>query len=350
MISHSRITSGVARGLGALLLLLASAACGAAGALGGATATPPSQLVVDRPNASFGSGPFNYTDVSAGLADLPSYKATLVLTFDGTAAGKPQKWTRTYVTLASKDPAAYALTIDKTGDVLDAAPVFMAEVDGVAYERHGEDACTATAILDGATIMNRFGPATFLPGLTGADEAGSEKVNSVDAKHYTFDQHAIGQDGITQSTGEVWVASTGGYVVKYLLTTKGQAEYFGQGNEGTLTEDYELTGVGEPAKIEMPAACPAGKVDAPLLPDAANVSQWPGGLSFDSATSLKDAAAFYQKELPKAGWKVQKQDTAVSKDTAYLRYLRNDEDLIVVIAPQGSGITVSMSLVRVQQK
>ena len=36
------------------------------------------------------------------------------------------------------------------------------------------------------------------------------------------------------------MASTGGQVVKYVVTTKAGAEYFGDGIEGTIAWDYEL--------------------------------------------------------------------------------------------------------------
>ncbi len=45
---------------------------------------------------------------------------------------------------------------------------------------------------------------------------------------------AFGQFCLAQSTGEMWVASDGGYIVKYLVTTKGDANYFGEGIDGTL--------------------------------------------------------------------------------------------------------------------
>jgi len=65
-------------------------------------------------------------------------------------------------------------------------------------------------------------------------------------------------------------SSNGGYVVKYLLTTKGNEDYFGDGNEGTLTWDYELTNVGKSLQIQ--------------LPDASNVVNTPGLLIYDTST------------------------------------------------------------------
>ena len=56
----------------------------------------------------------------------------------------------------------------------------------------------------------------------------------------------------------MWVAANGGYVVKYVLTTSHDPDYFGEGVEGELSWDYELTNVNQPVTMELPADCPAG--------------------------------------------------------------------------------------------
>jgi len=165
------------------------------------TTTPVSGSATASVNVEFGAGSFIFPDAKEGLADLTSYRATLTLTFDGTAAGQPQQWSRTYTMLASQDPAAHQLTIENTGP--DAELVFMAEMNGAAYEQRGENDCIATVIEDGQSLTERLEPAGFLNGVVGADESGNETVNAVAANHYTFDQHAFGQSDIAQSTGEL---------------------------------------------------------------------------------------------------------------------------------------------------
>ena len=67
--------------------------------------TIPPQTSVVTPTIVIGSGDFVYPDPTVGLTDLPSYKATLTIGFDGTSDGKPDKWSETYVMLVSKSPA-----------------------------------------------------------------------------------------------------------------------------------------------------------------------------------------------------------------------------------------------------
>jgi hypothetical protein len=306
----------------------------------------PAKVQVD---VVFGPGAFILPVASVGLAELSSYTASLTFSFDGTQAGQPKKWSKTYVMLVAQKPAARQLTITKTGDVSDPAPVFMAEADGAAYMRRGEKPCIANGIVAGDTLAQRFEPAGLLTGVIGADAAGSAAVNGAAADHYTFDERALGQTGLAKSSGEMWVASKGGYIVKYLLATKGSADYFGEGSEGTLTWDYELTGANQPVSIEIPKDCPAGLVDAPLLPDASNVESMPGMLTFDTSTSLADAAAFYVKQIPTLGWKVAEGEPDkpdVTGASVVLDFTQADKTLSVILTSDQGVTTVDIILTR----
>jgi hypothetical protein len=295
----------------------------------------------------FGSGSFIFPEPAAGLADLASYQATLKLSFDGTREGKSQQWSKTYVMLADKNPAARQLTIAKTGDLSELAPVYMAEVNGTAYERGAANACNATAITPGNSLAERLEPAGLLSGVIGAQQAGSETVNGAAANHYTFDERASGEMDVAKSTGEMWVATAGGYIVKYLLTTKGTEVYFGKGIEGTLSWDYELTGVNQPVAIELPKECLAGLVDAPLLPDATDVLRVPGLLGYSTHTSLANAAAFYQKQIPLLGWKPL-DEPAITDTFALLNYAREAQTMKVIITA-GQDATTFRVVVEVGQ-
>ncbi len=169
----------------------------------------------------FGSGSFNFLEPEAGLADLSSYKATLVLSFDGTRQGQSSQWSKTYVMRSTKEPAALQLLIEKAGDLSDLDALFMAETDGAAYEQRAGNPCNANAIEEGNSLAERYQPAGFLNGVIGAEQAGSETINNVAVNRYTFDERAFGQLGVARSTGELWVAPAGGYIVKYFVTTEG---------------------------------------------------------------------------------------------------------------------------------
>ena len=251
--------------------------------------------------------------------------------------------------LASKNPPARRLSVERSqgGSTLD--PLWMAEADGASYKVKGKNPCIARAMEQGSTLADQFEPALSLGGVIGAEKAGSETVNGAAADHYTFDQRALGEDGLTQSTGQMWIASKGGYLVKYVLARKGQQDYFGSGVEGRETIEYSLSVPSQPAAVEIPATCPPGMVNTPVLPNAAKVNKSLGVLSYESASSLADATAFYQTELPKQGW-TQSDDPVIDKDTALLSYKRGNQMLSMNLsAKAGGGTTVNITLARLQE-
>ncbi len=312
-----------------------------------ATSEQPGELTLQQ-EMVFGPGSFIYTDTRAGLANLTSYQASLTLTFDGTRDGQASKWSQTYTLLARNEPSARTWTLERSGDLPNLEPMFLAEMNGLDYERRGELECTATEIQAGDSLTDRFELASFLTGVIGAEEAGSETVNGVAANHYTFDQRALGEDGITESTGEIWVASEGNYIVKYLLTRKGKADYFGEGIEGTLTLDYQLTDPNQPVTIQLPEDCPPGLVDAPLLPDAANVEKMPGALTYDTSAGLAEAAAFYQEQIPSLGWTLEG-EPSITESAAFLNYKKDSQSMVIFLSAGDNMTTVHILLENSQE-
>ena len=298
-------------------------------------AAPESGAAVGE--AELGPGDFNLLEPATGLADLASYKATLILSFEGSQYDEPQQWTKTYVLLAARDPATRQLTLEKEGDLGDLAPEFWAERDGVAYAWGGEQGCRASALADGPSLIERLEPAAMLDGVLGADAAGNETINGLAADHYTFDERAFGNLGLAEADGELWLAAEGGFVVRYLLNTTAGADYFGDGLEGTLTWDYELTDANQAPAFELHADCPAGMVDAPLPEDAADVVAVPGLLAYSTGLSPAETATFYEAEMPGLGW-VLAGAPLVAEVGVRLDFARAAQTLAVVISA-GEGET-----------
>jgi hypothetical protein len=310
-----------------LFILMISAGCGQPAPNEVSEESIPSEI-------TFGPGSFDLPDPAAGLAELSGYHTTLILSFDGTRDGQPEQWTRTYEMRANQDPPARQLTIK--GDETASADQWMAEVGGVVYELNEQGGCMASLSPEGGLLAQRWEPASFLLGPIGADEAGAETANGVPAKHYTFDQRALVQSKLTESTGEVWVADAG-YIVKYVLTTQGGAKYFGEGIEGTLTHDYSLTEIDQPATVEMPEDCPLGLIDAPVMSDAQNIERLPGVTLYRTASSITDVIAFYQDQLPAMGWQASG-EPVVLETFGVLEFTQGDQQLSVIASP-GANVT-----------
>lgn len=288
--------------LGLLLLLMTAIGCQPANSV------TPTTVSVQEPQSpsieveiDFGPGDLDLPDMRVGLAGLSSYRSVLTISFDGTENGQALKWSSSYTFAATTAPAVRQLIVESTG-VNSEPTMWMAELQGVAYERRGESTCVAGLIDPAISNVEELEPAAQLPSLFGAEEVGSETLNGVQAAHYTFDERALTEAGLNKSTGELWLASAGGYVLRFHLTTTGDASYFGEGIAGALTYDYQLNETNQSLAIELPADCPPGLVNAPMLPDAANIQSLPGLLEYDSATSVPDAVAFYQQQLATLGW------------------------------------------------
>lgn len=160
---------------------------------------------------TLGSGPFFLEDSRVGLADLSSYTATLIRSFEGSDSGAPTEWTETYVLKRDDGAAASQMTIDITGDN-PPDHIFVAEIGENAYEKFGASDCAAAAINLEISSIERMDPAGLLSGLLGADEAGQEEIDGVTADHYTFDERALGKADLEESSGEIWVAADGGVI------------------------------------------------------------------------------------------------------------------------------------------
>jgi len=292
----------------------------------------------------FGPGSLRLVDPTVGLANLSSYKATLTLSFNGTLAGQPSQWSHNYVMLADQINATHQVTIEAAGGV--PAPVFMLEMNGVSYELDGEKNCSASTTPADSSLSSTWEPAGFLSGLIGAEAAGSETINGVAADHYTFDERALGQTGFTKSTGQVWVASETGVVVRYLLTTNAGSDYFGEGIEGAQTWEYNLTDVNLPVTIDLPAGCPGGLVYAPLMPAAQSVRYLPGVTIYSIAGSIQDVFAFYQQQLPVLGWEAMGEPGEVGTMGVAI-FVQGDQQLTVIGKSTENGIEVRLLMATV---
>ena len=278
-----------------LTLLVASCAPSATEAPGEIPAPTEEWVEVDL---KLGPGPLDFTEMQTGLDGLSSYVATLTIKFDGTESGSPAQWSSTYVMQRTAQPAAWQWTAEHEGR---SPSEFLAQRNGMLYAFDVNVACVG-GMLDSENPYPRPEPVDQLAGVLGAETGEHQTVNGVEADGYAFDERALAQADLTDSNGELWLATDGGFLVRYFVTTVADERFFGQGSSGKMTWDYELTDVNAELAFPLPEDCPAGLVDAPSLPDAANVVDMPGQLEYDSTTSVADALAFYEEQLPALGW------------------------------------------------
>jgi len=321
----------------------ATSAVGSSGDLPGATSdasnSPEASSADFPPDMIVGDGDFLLADPSVGLADLASHRASLTVSFDGTASAAVQKWTSVTTLAATKDPRAGVLTVEDTRDLEPAAPAWTAEQGGVAYSIDDAGTCASQVIDPEAPELEE--PAVGLPGVWGGEAIGTETVNGIETNAYSIDEAALGLGGDAKATGKVWVAATSELVVRYEVTITAGPDVFGENVSGTSETRYELTGVNGSVEINIPAACPTGIVDAPLPPGATVVMSEPGVLTATVQSSVADVAAFYEDAAAGTGWK-SAEAPGVTKTAAILKFSDDDLTIEVVVRAQdgGTGITI----------
>jgi hypothetical protein len=328
------------------LLVIAITALTACQTDGAQTSSEPEQVAITEEVAAqeiefvVGPGPFFLDDTRAGLADLSSYTATLTRNFEGSVAGEPQSWSENYVMLRDNSTSASQLSYTSTSGNADATTAFYAEEGQNVYEKLGEEACMASETIAEPSSIERVDPAGMLPVVLGGDEAGAEDINGISANHYSFDEIALGKSGLEESSGGVWLAADGGYILKYTLTTTGGDTAFGEGIEGTMTWDYALTEINNTVLAALPEGC---QLDVPLLADAINVLHTSYWLQYNTATSATEAAAFYQGQLPSAGWTLS-QGPMSGEGIAFMEFSQGAQTIGVFINTTEAGTTVNVVL------
>lgn len=296
------------------------------------SSTPTTSLL--QGDLTLGPGPFLLTDPRIGLAGLSSYTATLNIEFDGTSEGQAHRWSSSYVMRHNADLPASVVTIVTSGDLPPRDPTLVAEADGSSYDVALNGSCRGEPIDPDFSAVESLEPAGLLDAILGADEAGQDMVEGIVADHYTFDERAVGLFEVASTNGEIWMASDGGYVVKYTRTTTGDTAYFGPGTEGTLEWEYSITAINQPVDTSLPTSC---RVDAPTPGDATNLLNLPNWLSFDTPASVADLADFYRNQLETLGWTLELAPNPAV--TAVLVFISGEQTMHIVIGPGDLGHT-----------
>ena len=286
-----------------------------------------------------GSGDFILADPRVGLDSLTSYRGTLTVSFDGTAAGKPVKWSSTSVLARISDPASALLTIERTGDLEAVDPDLVAEAAGSTFQRDAGGGCASTDLDPDVSLLDPLEPAAQLAGVVGGESIGGKDIDGTPASGYRFDQRAVGQDGIATTTGEVWTAVDGGYVMAYTMSATAGAELFGDGVEGTMSWEYALSDVNASVTVDIPPECGAALLNAPLLADATNVVRFDTGIRFDTSSSPADVVAFYQQQSTAVGW-VAEGEPSSDAQRGTVEFTAGDALITVIALASDSGSNV----------
>jgi len=286
-------------------------------------------------------------DPQAGLKSLDNYTGTLTISFSGTANGQAMESSETYAQSAWPALEAKFTTIDATNETGLPQYIVAGSVGEAHYDQIGRDVpCGVwwgeTAAVSGGS---EFQVASLLEPVGAAKLAGEETVDGIPTKHYTFDGASVGLPEDVQASGEVWIASEGGYVVKHILQITGADSYFGEGKQGTQKIEYLLSEVNANPQVVYPYGCEPVLTDVPATQDAAEIIRLPGVLDYFSNSPVEAITAFYTDFFESHGW-VMASDFNPEGEQAMLIFVRQDSGDVAFlsVSPEDEVMSVNVTI------
>jgi hypothetical protein len=252
-------------------------------------------------NTSKGSGDFDLPDTLVGLDSLQSYHQSLQTSFEGTINAE-QTQSETTLKREFVDNPPTQLSWVEIGD----QPVQCSgRIGSIDYHQPSPEATCLTSPTNDADSMQTpvAYPLGSLPPIFGAEFVDEVDINGVPAKHYTFDERAIGYADQATAQGDVWVASSGSFILRYALRLEAPAGLIGPGVDGVQSWSYELSEINT-GKTSLPENCqqPQENTSVPILNGATTIIQQPGYLVYQVSGGVEAAVAFYQQQAETLGW------------------------------------------------
>lgn len=221
-----------------------------------------SEVLVENPDSETGDEdriPLAYTGLGTGQHN--SYRLQFEMTFVGTdTVGSPVDMAYSVNQVYSAAQPAMFVVSDSNYEGTEAAkeapaPQFTRIGDTVYAVSGGE--CEVFSIENIAPEELSGLPDDFLAGadLSGAERVlPNEDINGVMTRHYHFtDQEVdLSELGLTDVTGDIWVAVNGNFVVRLEVYAKQDGE--GR-SRGRLEWSYDLSEINAPVNISPPDGC-----------------------------------------------------------------------------------------------
>ena len=275
------------------------------------------------------------SDPRVGLASLDNYRADLTISFQGTRDGQEINLTDTYLQTEWPEQAAKFTTIDALNEGGDRQLTLVGSVgEAQYYQADSTTPCEVTwGTLTGGPTGFRL--AFLLPAVGTAKSAGEETLDGIATRHYTFDAASLSLPEDTTANGEVWIASDGGYVFKYVLDITGANSVFGAGAQGTRHVEYLLSEVGVHPQVVYPAGCEP-VLDLPAMEDATDLIRLPGLLAYNTDATAEAIFASYAELLPALDWE-QFSEPFLGADSGSVIFVRTDRSATALIAVDTEG-------------
>jgi len=294
------------------------------------------------------------SNVSAGLEEFNSYRATVNMTFESTEEGGTSAGL-VFESAVLLEPPASSATISLSGDMVEEAGGFdsmtFAEVGDASYAVIPGLGC----VTGGAGEMGSmdqfteiFATDELLGEIGGAEFVGEDTVNGIAVDHYTFDESDVEDTNgdLQELEGHVYVAQDGNYVTRMIIEGVGTVDMFDEGvdEEGTLILEYNVTDVGAEFEIELPEGCEDAGAQYPTFEGAADLTSFAGFTTYTVEADLDDVVTFYEEEMAALGYEQPEGEQIFSEGSAILSFTAAEMDPVSVIINQDEEGTVSVTI------
>jgi len=288
-----------------------------------------------------------------GLGDLSSYRANLILEFEGSLKGEPAVGKIESLTEVRQQPPARRLYLKTelitptTGLASGVADLFETE-DMLAVKKPGEDGWLAFSYAAGRGEqpslselgLSRPDQLILLP-LTVSTPPRIETMNGMSAQHYIFSENDLPDSNIVveRAEGELWVAKPGDFLIQYIISASLRIQpplpdphLFDQAQ---LRLRYALTDINQELSITPPdidtIMARNQLAQLPRLPDAQIVAVFPTLVEYTSVISPISATLFYRDQLTDLDWAENSAD--IFEEKARLNYGKEGQSVTILITP-----------------
>jgi len=301
-----------------MVLITALVLTGCGGGAAKPTATPPlaatSTSAVPRPtNTKAAAQPpvvaeeYNF-DQASDLSSLSSYRMHYIFKWESIKADQKETGSWDVVEEFVRQPPAHHLLWTSTS----AGEEGKWEIIQIGKDVYMDSGSGWFAVLSGEADIfegNRFlsDPFNVVSGNRGKLVQENVMVNGVSTNHYTFDESTLGATlglgVIAKAKGDVWVSPEFDVAVRYVAHYEGENLAIGSGEAGVLDLAFDLTDLNKPVSIKAPEGVkPAMPEDIPIMDDATELSAVLGIVTYKTTKSVEEAIAFYDAQMPGAGW------------------------------------------------
>jgi hypothetical protein len=304
-------------------------------------APEPTMAAADTPTSEAATGTELDTSTLSTTSNLNSYRSQMTITAKGTKDGQEVQESLDFTIEYTKDPLVQHIVMSGTGfDSGGPGSIEMYQTADTTYMNMGGQWMSVPS-----TEANQIGESIITPQDMLNDTCGWTKekdteINGVNVEHYTTTKTQLekcsgvglltGVGELSDAGGDLYVAKEGSYVAQMDFFYEGTGLDLNLGGsdesvqQGRMDIHFVMSDVNQPFTIQIPEeATPAGALpdDIPVPPDAEEVSNMFGTISFKSASTPQDVADFYKAEMPNNGWTQTSDETY--GDTVMLEYTKD---------------------------